>query len=447
MVQNNWGFGSGPGKGNTHVVRITAICIGDELLNGDTLNTNLLFLGRELAAAGYDIQREICIPDAAEVIRDTLLELLPRSDLLITVGGLGPTEDDRTRAVVAEVMGMPLKHHEPTETHIRSLLQGRNVRVPESAVLAQCLVPAGAEVITNRNGTAPALWCRSSDGRAIVMLPGPPREFEPMITGDILPRIQANWSPSVASRVIRAVGMPESCVEETITPALLASPRVRVAYCAKPESITVRITAPCDCTGILDDTEQHIRELLGSHALPGGCPSLAHAVGDLLVTANLRMATAESCTGGGIAAALTDIPGSSRYFDGGIVTYSNEWKHNELGVPREILDTYGAVSEETVSAMLNGTMKRAGVGAAVAVSGIAGPDGGTDAKPVGLVYIGIAVGSCAAVHRFVFPGDRDSVRRRTVSTALRLLRDELTEQLADSRLNDETNGETHGKEI
>jgi len=407
---------------------IEVVCTGSELLLGDTLNTNLAWLGQELAASGTQLVRETCVPDERAAMGDALRAALGRSDAVIVIGGLGPTRDDLTRSVAAEVLGCELAASEEVATGIRSFLQGRGLDVPEAAITAQSEVLVGSEVLANRNGTAPGFWCVA--GAAIlVLLPGPPHEFRAMVRDEVLPRLRPFLVPQFALAEIRVAGIPESRVAAIVEDSMLEG--VLPAYCAKPECISVRLEAGANDGPLLARVTQRVRRALAPYALPADAPTLAAAVGQLLRAQGLTLATAESCTGGGIAAILTDVPGCSDYFEGAVVSYSNRWKREFLDVPEKILDCFGAVSEETIRGMLDGLATRYSVDCGIAVSGIAGPGGGTPDKPVGLVLIGTAVGSAQQVRALHFRGDRDEVRRRTVFAALNQLRMNLLAQPVD----------------
>ncbi len=408
-------------------MKLQVICIGNEILLGHTLNTNLAFIGACLQECGYVIEREVCIPDTAEAIAGALTEALAQADVVMTVGGLGPTLDDLTRPVVAETLGMPLKFDPEVMEAIERYLADRHVTVPCAAMERQAMVPEGAEAIPNAHGTAPGLWCPTS-GKLVILFPGPPREMHPMLQTLVLPRLQARFPRHTVSRTIKTCGVPESTLAEQVEAFLTAYPQVAPAYCARPHMVDVRLTAAAQATGDLEAAAAGLVAALGRTVMSTTDESLPAAVGRLLREQNLTLATAESCTGGGIAAAITDVPGSSDYFCGAVVTYANEWKANLLGVRQETLDQHGAVSEETAAEMLDGLLKRYHVDAGIAVTGIAGPSGGTAEKPAGLVYIATGIGRRRQVEGRVLPGNRRAVRERTETLALNQLRLQLMER-------------------
>ncbi|MBN2449101.1 MAG: CinA family nicotinamide mononucleotide deamidase-related protein [Lentisphaeria bacterium] len=410
---------------------VEVLCVGDELLRGEIVNTNLAHLAAALAGIGVPPARETCVPDDRGAIRRAAAEALERAEVVLTIGGLGPTVDDVTRPAVADLLGVPLRSDPEIAAGIVAFLRRRGVTVPEEAVRNQACLPVGADILPNENGTAPGIWCETARGRIIVLLPGPPRECCPMVDNHLLPRLRTRVPPGIPLPVtIRSCGLPESVVEQRVETALRELPGLTKAYCAEPTGVRVRIGSPAGDAAALTRAEQRIRGELGDCALPPGCPGLVHHIGDLLRRKEWRLAAAESCTGGLLGAAITACPGCSAWFAGSAVTYANDWKVAFLGVPDDILRSHGAVSAPVVESMLEGLLSRGAVQAAVAVSGIAGPAGEVPGKPVGTVFIGISLGAGNDVRRFLFPGDRDSVRVRAVGTALTLLRSALLEASA-----------------
>ncbi len=397
------------------------LCIGNEILRGHTLNSNLAFIGRQLDAIGIEAARELCVPDTPDVIRRAVQEELAHADVLVTIGGLGPTSDDVTRGAVAGALGVAQHLDESVRAAIDAFLKRRGVCVPEAAVRTQAMVPEGADVLLNRNGTAPGLWCEHQ-GRVVIMLPGPPREFCPMVLDAVMPRLRARLRVRHIARDLCICGIGESTAAARLEAALDASANVRLAYCAQPGKLDVRLSAAPEHASELEQAVAAARAELGAHALPESCNSPAAAVAALLSERGWTLAAAESCTGGGIAAAVTDIAGASEVFAGAAVTYSNDWKTGLLGVRERTLADYGAVSEQTAAEMLDGLIERYAVEAGIVVTGIAGPSGGTPEKPVGLVFIGTAAKERRSVRRYVFPGNREAVRQRTVAAALNQLR-------------------------
>lgn len=401
---------------------VSVISIGNELLNGDTLNSNLALLGVRLADLGVPLHHEACVPDEPAAIAGALRDALSVSDIVITIGGLGPTSDDLTRAAVAAVLGRPLHEDAAVAAGIRAYLGQRAVSLPAEAVRLQSLVPESAAVLPNRNGTAPGLWCEGPGTRAVVMLPGPPSEFGPLVDEALLPRLRCRLPQGQAApAVVRVGGLPESLVEARVVEVLRDLPPLSIAYCARPGCITVRLTDPLH-PDLLARAEQRLRDTFGDQALPPSCATPAEHVAGLLRKRGMRLATAESCTGGMIAAAATDLAGASAWFAGAVVAYANDWKESRLGVSARTLAEHGAVSEPVIREMLAALTERFGVDAGIAVSGVAGPAGGTAAKPVGTVVLGVAVPGHTEVARLFFPGNRRTVRERTTASAFVMLR-------------------------
>jgi nicotinamide-nucleotide amidase len=405
-------------------VKIEIICTGTELLIGHTLNTNLQFLGRELDTAGYEIAEERTVPDGGEAIGAAVGQALAAgADVVITIGGLGPTCDDLTRDAVAAQLGTRLKFDATVHAAIVAYLGERSIRVPADALRLQAMVPEGATALLNRNGTAPGLWCPAPENRLVVMLPGPPRELRPMFLEQVLPRLRERGPATVLRCGFHVCGVPESVVAERAERILTEFPGIAPAYCARLGEVDVRLSAPPACAPTLTAALNAVHAAFGPAALPPQCPDPAAAVGDLLLRRGWWLALAESCTGGWIAKTLTDRPGASRFFCGSVVSYSNDWKHTLLDVSADTLAQHGAVSAETAGAMLDALFRRYEADAGIAVTGIAGPGGGTPEKPVGLVYIASGIrGRPPQVACSLFPGDREGIRQRTVTLALNQLR-------------------------
>lgn len=403
------------------------ICIGDELLGGDTLNTNLLYIGERLAKAGLRLHQEICVPDSETGIKDALTKSCD-ADVVILVGGLGPTRDDMTRPTVASFLRRRLSLDPGVRDGIIRYLGVRAQSMPHDAFDIQAQVPEGAEVLPNHNGTAPGLLMRT-ERTMWFLLPGPPREMKPMFEESVLPKILAVGRPEWDERELRVVGLGESIVESTVRKALgEQAERLHLAFCIKNDNVMVRLASPhSTAPSSLDTAFGAVCRAFGERRIPEGCSGAAEYLGRVLQARHLSISTAESCTGGGIAAAITDIAGSSEWFRGAFVTYANEWKERQLGVPGEILGRYGAVSVQTVSWMLSGLLERGGTDLGIAVSGVAGPGGGTPEKPVGTVYVGIAGRGWQLIRRLHFNGLRDTVRMRTTNAAINMVLERLLE--------------------
>ncbi|MFT5126830.1 MAG: nicotinamide-nucleotide amidase [Rhodothermales bacterium] len=395
------------------------LSIGSELLLGHTLNSNFCFAGELFAAHGIVPSRETCVHDEREIVCEAVQEALSRVKIVLTIGGLGPTRDDLSREAVADALGVELQFCQETADLVRS--RSRNRAPNEKSVHAQAHLPSGAVALENSVGTAPGLWCEHGDN-VVVMLPGPPREFQAMLRDEVLPRVLAQLEPTVVTETIRVYGLRETDVEMETERVLAEFANVSPAYCVNFGRTDVRVSVPVAESAELAAAVVALRDGFGDKVVDDG---LVDAIACNIRKRGWTFGTAESCTGGGIAACITELAGISDVFAGSAVTYSNEMKQVLLGVPKTTLDAHGAVSEETATAMLRGLCERLGVQAGVAVTGIAGPGGGTPEKPVGLVYIGSIVDGEIQVERHQFSGDRESVRGRIIMRALNQLRCQL----------------------
>lgn len=400
--------------------RIELITTGSELLLGHTINSHVNYIAQKLGEIGLRLDRQTAVGDHRQEMRAVVADALARSDVLIITGGLGPTSDDFTRDVVAELLGLPLVRDDAIAELIAERFRKRAIRMPE-AVLVQSLVPRGAQVLPNINGTAPGLAIDHA-GKLVLLLPGPPREVKPMFEQYVLPVLEKNFAPRERSqcRVFKVVGLAESLVEEKVAPALAGLPEIELGYCAKMGEVEVRIIGKD-----IGEAERRVRDALGDRIFGTGDDRLEEVVVKLLSAAGKTVAVAESCTGGLIASRLTNVSGASNVFRTGYVTYSNEAKVQLLGVREETLAQHGAVSEEVCREMVEGCRQRAGTDFALSTTGIAGPTGGTPDKPVGLVYIGRATPTRTEVKRFKLLFDRETFKFFASQNALDLLRREL----------------------
>jgi nicotinamide-nucleotide amidase len=409
-------------------MKISVISTGSELLKGTTVNTNLAFLGQALTAAGFTPERGAIVPDSGKSMAEALASLVPISDIIITTGGLGPTSDDITRHVVCEFFGLNLKEdpalREKLEAHWQHLKRGH---APE-ALFSQARIPENAVVLENRNGTAPGLWLNvQKDGcsKIIILLPGPPSELEPMFTEEVIPKLETIAADRTFTERFMVAGAAELMVQQQAE-AVIGNLPIELAYCASAEGVRVFLTGADH--PLLKVKAAELKRIFGSAVLANDSLALAEEVSFLLRNRKFTLSTAESCTGGMIAAAITDLAGASDIFKGSVVAYSNEIKEKILDVPAEILNKHGAVSEECVAAMVDNICARFDTDTGIAVSGIAGPGGATPDKPPGLVFIGVRVKERMEVKKFNFGGSRDTVRRRAVANAFRMLRDLLIQQ-------------------
>jgi len=406
-------------------VKLEVVTIGTELLLGLTPDTNAAELGRALAAAGVELVRHSSVADRPEAIRAAVAEALDRTGFVITTGGLGPTRDDMTKHVVAELFGKPLQLKEDV---LRSLEERfRRLGRPMAAVnRTQAEVPEGATVLPNPRGTAPGLWLEER-GRVVVMLPGVPREMRGLLAEEVLPRLAARSSGMVVrSRTVRTTGIAESALAERVGAIEDDIAPLTLAYLPSVDGVDLRVTAwtipEAEAERRLAATVAVLRERAAEHCYGEDGTDLAGVVLQQLRTRKTRLAVAESCTGGLLGGRITAIPGSSEVFAGGIVAYDDAVKRGMLDVSAALLKPHGAVSEEVVRAMVAGALRRFGVGAGLAVTGIAGPSGGTPEKPVGTVWLAAAFGQETRALKRILPGDRAEIRACAAQAALDLLR-------------------------
>lgn len=401
------------------------LSVGTELLLGDTVDTNAVHLARLLPRLGVSLLFRTTVGDNPERIRASLRLALSRSDVVLTIGGLGPTEDDLTKEMVAEVLGVALAEDAAHRQWLEGWLSGRTGVPP--TFWKQALVPAEGRGLPNPNGTAlGALF--EKNGKSVLCLPGPPNEFIPMVEASIEPYLREKTTGEravIQSRALRIVGMGESTVEERIRD-LMAGNNPTVAPYAKTGEVHLRVTArapsEAEAMALIAPVEDAIRARLGDVVYGVDKETLESSVVGLLQLLGQTLATAESCSGGLIAKRLTDVPDASRAFGLGLVTYSNEAKTQFLGVPEELLARVGAVSPEVARAMAAGARRAAGSDLAVSVTGIAGPGGGSDAKPVGTVYLALAWDGGAVSEHHHFLGSRADVAYRSAQAALALVR-------------------------
>lgn len=402
------------------------IFTGTELLLGHILNTHAQYLGVMLSIMGIEVGLNTTVGDSREAMSRVLQQALGRSsDLIIITGGLGPTTDDITFEVVAEVLGLPLILDQESLKKIKRFFLDRGAIMPESNV-KQAYFPRGAKILPNNVGTAPGAVL-GFNNKTLIILPGPPNELIPMFEGAVATCLSKKVAGGevIRYRIFKLTGISESAVQDLLKD-MGGQGNPGIAYLAKPGEIQVRVSArgavSAQVEKLLEDFAGKVRIRLEKHIFACDDDILEDLVGKLLLAKGLTIGVAESCTGGLIAARLTDIPGSSAYFKGGIVSYSNEMKNRILGVSMEILNSYGAVSKETAEAMAVGVRAAAGADLGLAVTGIAGPAGGTAAKPRGLVYIALAAGPITICREHHFPGIRMAVRQGTVNAALNMVR-------------------------
>lgn len=406
--------------------RVELITTGEELLIGLTANSHLTFIGEQLARCGHSLARNIVINDDADAIAAQFRESWERADLVITTGGLGPTCDDRTREVIAEALGQRLVFDGELEAAIRSRFAkiGRKM-TPNN--LRQAFRPERSEGIDNPNGTAPGIWVEQ-DGKILVMLPGPPHELAPMFENQIMPRLVARgfFSGEETYLQIRTAGIGESALETLLQPIFNENPGLGIAFCAHQGCVDVRLSSPCGRypRAQLQIIANRCRERLGFDFLCFGQNTLAKVVSELLRTKNQDIAVAESCTGGLLANAFSDLCGGSKVFAGGIVCYSNDCKVQMLHVPECLLKQHGAVSAESAAAMASGVAEILEADYGLAITGFSGHFGGAKEKQ-GTIFLGLHTPAGVWSRRINYPGSRKAVKQRAINAALDWLRREL----------------------
>lgn len=401
------------------------LAVGSELLGVSRLDTNSLFLTGELESIGCRVVRKACVGDGFDEIRAEVEGALARAPLLVVTGGLGPTDDDRTKEVVAHVLGRRLVRDEAILTSLVERFRRRGLEMPKVNE-KQADVVEGAVVLRNPRGSAPG-YLVASGGKTLVLLPGVPGEMKAMWTDVVRPILTRGGAPAgIQRRTLKTAGLPESVVEERVAPVYRAHPEHEFTILAAPGEVVLQFTAkgtPDEARATLDRLEGDFRKALGAEIFGRDDETLEGVVGDLLRVRGETLALAESCTGGTLAGRLTEVAGSSDYFLGAAVTYANGAKVELLGVSPATLEKHGAVSEETAREMAAGARRRFGATLGVSITGIAGPGGGTPEKPVGTVHVALDAADGTRLHKkLLLPGDRAMIRRWTTSQALSMVR-------------------------
>ncbi|AIY82297.1 hypothetical protein U729_846 [Clostridium baratii str. Sullivan] len=403
------------------------LSVGTEILLGDILNTNSRYLSKELANLGIDVYYHQVVGDNRERILGALKEAFSRSDIIITTGGLGPTKDDMTKELVAEFLGVDMYLHEESLKKIEDYFKKMG-RIPVKSNEKQAYFPKEAIILENNNGTAPGAIFEKG-GKAIIVLPGPPKEMESMFNESVRKYLESLTGYTIVSEVIRVFGIGESEAENKLQDLIDNGKNPTIAPYAKEGEVTFRITAKGkdeeEARKLIKPLKEEVYNRLGNLIYNTGDLSIQETVGEMLVNKNMTIGVSESCTGGLVSAKLIEYPGISSVFLEGAVTYSNEAKMRTLNVKKDTLEKFGAVSKETAREMAEGIAKRCGARIGVSTTGIAGPGGGTEEKPVGLVYIGVYIDGETKVERHVFSGNRSAVRNKASMTALNMIRKSL----------------------
>lgn len=405
---------------------VELISVGTEILLGNIVNTNAAYLSEKCAGLGLSCYYQDVVGDNEERLFETIKTALSRADILLLSGGLGPTQDDLTKEVAARVMGKSLYLHEESKTAIQNFFDKRGLEITDNN-WKQAMVPEGCIVVDNPNGTAPGV-IMAENGKHVILMPGPPNEMIPMFETSIMPYLSKLQSCVIFSQTVKICGVGESKAETMVKDLIDSQTNPTIATYAKTGEVHLRVTARAEdekeARKLVKPVVKELKGRFGSHIYTTDDEvTLEKAVVDLLLANKLTVSTVESCTGGLLAARLINVAGVSEVYKSGYITYSNKAKRRLLGIKKNLLTKHGAVSEEIAREMAKGAALLSKSDVAVGITGIAGPDGGTEEKPVGLVYIGCSVCGRITVKECHFSGDRAKIRENTVSSALSLMRE------------------------
>lgn len=401
------------------------ICVGTEILLGNIINTNAAYLAEKCAYLGLSNYYQVVVGDNEQRLLETINTAKSRADVIFLIGGLGPTEDDLTKETAAKAFNVELVMDEEAKNNIVTILTNRGTDITNNN-FKQALVPKGSIVLYNKNGTAPGIIMEEA-GKVVIMLPGPPNEFVPMVDDQVVPYfLKKGTNDVIYSRVVKLVGVGESKVAEEISD-LIAMTNPTVATYAKTGEVHIRVTASAanddEAKALVKPVVKKLKAMYPDNVYSTNADeTLERAVVELLSKNGLSITAAESCTGGLVCGKIVNVAGASEVFRGGYITYSNKQKRNVIGVKKSTLEKYGAVSEQVAAEMAKGVLEVSKADVAISTTGIAGPGGGTPEKPVGLVYIGCAVKNKVYVEKFNFSGSRNKVRESTVVAALSMVR-------------------------
>lgn len=403
------------------------IAVGTEILLGDIVNTNAQYISKELAKLGINVYFQSVVGDNPHRLEDTVYKAFERADIVITTGGLGPTRDDITKEICGKYFGKPFVKDEKAYEMLEAFFTKIGKEMTENNI-KQVMVPEGCKVMYNHNGTAPGIIMEGK-GKTLIMLPGPPRELKPMFEEYAIPFLKSKSDYIFVSRVLRIARVGESKTEYMLRDLIDKQTNPTIATYVKNVEAIVRVTAKAksedEANRLIEPVAQEIYKRFGKNVYGEGDNNIQAVVCEKLLKEGITVACAESCTGGMVAAAFTDFAGISEVFIEGAVTYCNDAKMRRLGVKKETLDKYGAVSEQTACEMAEGIAKTSGAQIGVSTTGIAGPGGGTPEKPVGLVYVGFYRNGKAKAIKLNYPGLRETVRTRTVDAVFNVIRNEL----------------------
>jgi nicotinamide-nucleotide amidase len=411
-------------------MRVILLNTGTELLLGDVQDAHLAFIAREILPLGLRIEERRTVPDS-DAIRQALAELFPRCEILFVTGGLGPTSDDVTREMVADLLGLELRQSSQLLASLRQRLRARGIKWTPG-IARQADVHVGAEVLSNQNGSAPGLYLRANINPEIqspdlFLLPGPPRELQPMFRAFVIPILRSMVPDSglIERRLYKIANKGESLVEEAIGDRVLAIPGVELGYCARPGEVDVRIVGKAKA---IEQADTIIRSKLGPSIFSAADESLEEVIVKLLAQRNQTLTVAESCTGGLLADRITNVPGASAVFLAGYVCYANQAKIGMLNVDPQLIEKDGAVSEQVARALAEHARACARADYALATTGVAGPSGGSPEKPLGTVYVALATSGETIAKKFFFPTDRETFKQIATQAALELLRRNLIKE-------------------
>lgn len=406
-------------------MNVEIITIGDELITGHRVDTNSAFIAQQLTRLGLNIRYKSSVGDSLEAMEEAFRLALKRAQIVITTGGLGPTDDDITKKAIVKVFKRNLIFHEEVLTDIKKRYAARGIEMP-AINQNQALLPQGAAIFPNKHGSAVGI-CMAEEGRVFIALPGVPYEMKQILTDEVIPYVRnLNVGQTLEVVSLRTTGAVESKLAELIAPGLKLEPGVRLAYLPSPSSIELRVLATADSADVAKEKVQgvvkYLETAVGKYIFGRGDDTLEAVVGQLLSDNDRTLSVAESCTGGGLGELITAVPGSSKYFLGGIISYSNTAKINQLGVDPKTIEQHGAVSEECAVAMASGCRERFESDYALSITGVAGPDGGSDKKPVGTTWVGFSSLHDTYARQFNFGTLRENVRERAMYAALEMLR-------------------------